>query len=90
MLLAFVVAAALGSSPAEPASTPAEKSQAPLNAPPAAPDADKLVCRRAAVTGSRLGGDEVCLTKAQWAERQRSDSETLRAVQSRATQLRPQ
>lgn len=36
----------------------------------ASDDADKVVCRREEVTGSRLQGHKVCRTKSEWATQQ--------------------
>ncbi|GAA4812450.1 hypothetical protein GCM10023232_04650 [Sphingosinicella ginsenosidimutans] len=41
-------------------------------------DPDRMICRRITQTGSRLQGERVCMTAAQWAEQrriQRSDIE---------------
>ncbi len=89
MIVVVLAALALGSPAAHAASIPTPSEGPAIGSAPAASDADKIICRRTAVTGSRLGGDKVCLTKAHWAEQQRFDGDTLREVQTRASQLRP-
>ena len=55
----------------------------PVQAAPPATDLHKVVCKRLDQTGSRLGSKKICLTKAEWAERQRRDQEDLRRMQAR-------
>lgn len=68
---------------------PASNPTAPVNAPTAgaAAAADPVICRRIADTGSRVGGARECLTKSQWAERQRVDAQNLRDSQTRGFQF---
>lgn len=89
MIVVVLAALALGSPAAQAALIPTPSAGPPIGSVPAVSDTDKITCRRTAVTGSRLGGDKVCLTKAQWAEQQRFDGDILREVQTRASQLRP-
>lgn len=70
-------------SPAPPSTTAAK----PLPAPTAK---DPLVCRRTANTGSRLGGERECMTKAQWADRDQANAQNLRDMQTKSFQTRPQ
>jgi hypothetical protein len=44
--------------------------------PPQAPR-EKLVCRKQDTTGSRLASQKICMTKAQWEERTRTDERTI-------------
>ena len=45
-------------------------------------DPEKVVCRRISETGSRLGSSKICLTRAQWAEKQRLDQEEVKRLQA--------
>ena len=56
---------------------------APTTHPEARPDdgADKLVCRRQVVVGSRLPGPRVCRTQAQWDSNNRDDQDAIRRAQ---------
>jgi hypothetical protein len=45
-------------------------------------DADKIVCRVSADTGSRLGRVRVCKTNAQWAEMRRQTKENIDRIQN--------
>ena len=55
----------------------------PEAAPAAKPDegADKLVCRREVVVGSRLPGPRVCRTAAEWKGNSRDDQDAIRRAQ---------
>lgn len=48
-------------------------------APKAKPkaDPDQMVCESTPVLGSRLAKHRICMTRAQWAERQRTDRESV-------------
>ena len=37
-------------------------------------DPDKIICRRENTTGSRLSSKKICMTRAEWDERQRNAS----------------
>lgn len=58
LLSLSTIAAAFSMSSAEPA--------AAVTPPPAAKPKSKLICKSYKVTGTRLGRDQVCMTKAQW------------------------
>ena len=95
-ILVSTIAAALQMAPSPGASSPVQTlSGAAVYAPPAVAsarevrDADKVLCRRSAETGSRLGGVTECATKAQWREREHANADALRQAQSKASQLRP-
>lgn len=45
-------------------------------------DLNKVVCERQESTGSRIASKRVCMTKAQWAERQLQDRQELERVQT--------
>ncbi|MCW1428277.1 hypothetical protein [Novosphingobium sp. JCM 18896] len=69
---------------AEPEVTPtASPTSASGAQPDAKPDdtADKLVCRRQVVVGSRLPGPKVCRTQAQWNSNNRDDQDAIRRAQ---------
>lgn len=77
-------------SPTAGASTPAPTAVQNLPSRESAPDdPDKVVCKRTANTGSRVGGAKECLTKAQWREREVLNAQAMRDLQSRANQIRP-
>ena len=56
--------------------------QGPTTAPPATADQDKVVCRSESQTGSRLDSHRICMTRSQWAERQRNAQNDLKAMQA--------
>jgi len=59
-------------------------SQAPAPAEgPAKRVADKLICEKIEVTGSRVAVKRVCLTQAQWDERRRDDRAATEKMQIR-------
>ena len=60
--------------------------------PPAAPgananskDANRLICQRQEQAGSRLGGQEVCHTKAKWDEIKARERQDLASAQQQNT-----
>jgi invasion protein IalB len=57
------------------------------NAAPAKTDADKIVCKKQEVIGSRLGAKKVCLTVSEWDERAKNDRERTEHVQSSTCQV---
>lgn len=59
LLLATETAAATTAQPAQ------------VQQPTEAPKAERKICKREAATESRLGAKRVCLTAAEWRERQR-------------------
>ncbi len=92
-LSTLVLAAVLQAASPAPASGPAHAAAG--TAPPAssaafsAPqglDMDRVVCRRLAETGSRLGGATQCATKAQWRQRELDTAEYIRGAQSKGIQ----
>ncbi len=75
------------------AASPGAATPASAQVPPAAPAAlapsaegDKVICRRTANTGSRLGGSKECLTKAQWTDRDVQNAQMTRDMQARGFQ----
>ena len=59
LVLSFAsIAAVLSMAATEPAAT--------VPAPAEKPKKEKLVCKSFKVTGTRLGRDQICMTKAQW------------------------
>ena len=47
---------------------------------------DKMICKRISATGSRLGGQRVCMTSSQWAEQKRQARQDVeRGQASRST-----
>jgi hypothetical protein len=51
-------------------------------AAPASYDGDKVVCKRIDQTGSRLGSKRICMTRNEWAEKERSDQQELKRMQA--------
>ena len=80
-MLAILIAAVVA---APPPAAPTASSKAPSAT--ASADAEKVVCRRTANTGSRLGGSKECLTKAQWADRDVQNAQLTREIQDRGYQ----
>jgi hypothetical protein len=58
--------------------TPAIAQKAPKNP---ANDADKKICEKITVLGSRLAFKQVCMTRDQWAERRLDDRQAIDAAQ---------
>ncbi len=58
--------------------------QAPATqpAPPAPVHPDKMICRKMDRTGSRLSSEKICLTKAQWDERERVAQREVKMLQA--------
>lgn len=55
------------------------------NVPPSthpAPDPNKIVCKDLDRTGSRLSKDRVCMTRAEWDQRQRDDQKDVSNMQT--------
>ena len=46
-----------------------------------APDPQKLICKNITQTGSRLSSNRMCMTRAEWDERQRQAQKDLRQMQ---------
>lgn len=76
---AFICCASLALASAIAAQTGASSGAPPAQAisPPAAKheglDPNRIVCKRETVTGSRIGGDEICMTWAQWDQIKQND-----------------
>lgn len=76
--------------PAEPAPTApnvvvsSSQFKNPSDQVKTAADANKVVCRSEASTGSRLGAMRVCMTNAQWAERAARDRQVVEESQGRS------
>jgi hypothetical protein len=73
-LLAATAALLLGAGTAL-AAEPASKERV------ATPNPNEVVCEKVEVIGSRLGAKKVCMTRAQWAERQLLDRQDLEKTQ---------
>ncbi|MBL8774177.1 MAG: hypothetical protein JNK30_22505 [Phenylobacterium sp.] len=78
-MISLVLAAALFAA-AEPAA-PAATAAAPPTKSDKAKDPSAQVCKREAVLGSRMK-QRVCMTQAEWDQRQRDDREMLDKAQS--------
>ena len=74
LFLAFAAFAAVGANPA-PAAPQAKPAEA----------ADKKICKREEVIGSRVSGKRICRTKAQWDALQQQDQRALQEM----TKLNP-
>ena len=73
---AALATAATAGAPADQASAPGGSAAAGQpGAPSVAADPNKLICRTDTETGSRLRSTKTCMTRAQWAERQRLDQD---------------
>ena len=82
-MISLVFAAALfaaGEPAAAQAATPATTATPPA-AKAAKADKDGMVCRREAVVGSKLK-TRICMTQAEWDQRQRDDREMVDKAQS--------
>ena len=88
MFTALAAAAALQTlSPGAAPPAPSGVAPPPTSDAAVAPsDADKVICRRTANTGSRLGGAKECLTKAQWTDRDVQNAQMTRDIQARGFQ----
>ena len=73
-----LVRATLGAMFAAFLATPAIGQKTPKNP---ASDADKKICEKITVLGSRLAVKQVCMTRAQWAERRLDDRQAIDAAQ---------
>jgi len=79
ILLGLSLAACAGEPP--PALSEPAVMQASLGAPAAPGAKPRKVCKPSGVTGSRVGGEMVCKTQAEWeaiAARHRRDTDTMR------------
>lgn len=74
LLFAAPVVAAAKDAPPASAAKPASAAESD--------DAGKLVCRREATSGSRLGAKRVCRTAAEWERTRREDQQMTEKVQS--------
>ena len=81
-MISLVLAAALFAA-GEPAAAPAT-APAPAAEKSAKPNKQGMVCRKEAVAGSRMKS-RICMTQAEWDQRQRDDREMVEKAQS----LRP-
>lgn len=80
-MISLVLAAALFAA-GEPAAAPAAAAApAPAAEKSAKPNKDGLVCRKEAVAGSRMKS-RICMTQAEWDQRQRDDREMVEKAQS--------
>lgn len=73
LLAGFAMPALAQTSTAAPAQP--QTTAKPANNP------NEIVCEKREVTGSRLGAKRVCMTRAQWADRQLQDRQELERVQ---------
>ena len=78
-MISLVLAAALFAA-GEPAAAQAASTAAPP-AKSAKAEKDGLVCRKEAVAGSRMKS-RICMTQAEWDQRQRDDREMVEKAQS--------
>jgi invasion protein IalB len=74
-------AAALLAGMAAPALAQTTASAAPAATEKPKNSADEIICEKKEATGSRIGAKRVCMTRAQWAERQLQDRQELDRVQ---------
>jgi invasion protein IalB len=80
-MISFVLAAVLFAA-GEPAAAPAAAAApAPAAEKSAKPNKDGMICRKEAVAGSRMKS-RICMTQADWDERQRQDREMVEKAQS--------
>lgn len=86
MITQLFLAAAASAAVAAPAATPASPAAA---APaPAAPVAEaKMICKNEPITGSRVGGTRVCMSKAQWDARGAANRGMIEDMQTRGYQF---
>ena len=85
LLLSSSAATAQAQAPAVPA---APVAPAPVAAPPATAakpanksDLERVVCKQEETIGTRLGGHKVCMTVAQWQERQRDVQDQMNHIE---------
>lgn len=98
-MLALAAASAIASaeetppppSPPDQTTQPAPPAQpAPAMTPAAAKDPmDEMVCRKETLTGSRLGGKRVCLTRREWDQITRDSQDALRKTQDKSGAKNP-
>lgn len=50
---------------------------------------NQQICKAEAITGSRVGGFRVCMTKAEWDARARASGDTLGQIQQNSLQFSP-
>ena len=77
----FLLFAAALFAAAEPAAAQSASAPTPPAVKAAKPDKDGLVCRKEAVAGSRMKS-RICMTQAEWDDRQRQDREMVEKAQS--------
>jgi len=53
----------------------------PAATPAAPPEDSKIVCKTVTVTGSRLGGKRVCMSKKEWRRMNEANEQAAREVQ---------
>ena len=80
-LISASFAAALMVGMTAPASAQTTPAQAPAATEKPKTNADEIVCEKKETTGSRIGAKKVCMTRAQWADRQLQDRQELDRVQ---------
>ena len=79
-MISLVLAAAVFAAGEPAAAQPATAAQ-PVAEKSAKPNKDGLVCRKEAVAGSRMKS-RICMTQAEWDQRQRDDREMVEKAQS--------
>jgi hypothetical protein len=87
--LSLIASFAAGAAAADPPATTTTAAAPPQTA--AAPpkkhgfDPNTVICKRETPTGTRIGGEEICLTWAQWDQVRRQDVDALRRIQQAPT-----
>jgi hypothetical protein len=87
--LALFASLAGGAAAADPATTTSGAAGPPPQTTAAAPpkkhgfDANTVICKRETPTGTRIGGQEICMTVAQWDAVQREDEDAFRRTYQR-------
>ena len=87
LALSLAASLAAGTAAADPAVT--TSAAAPPQTAAAAPpkkhgfDPNAVVCEHETPTGTRIGGQEICMTRAEWDEVQRGDMDALRRTYQR-------
>jgi hypothetical protein len=79
---AFAAADPTSAQTPQPAATAAAATAPPTKN---APDPNKLICKTTEVTGSRLGGSRTCLTRQQWDEMARANSQAVENAQNQGS-----
>jgi len=75
MVVSFLIAAALSASQAAPAATPAVTAN------------QKMICKSIKITGTRLGKERICRTKAAWDLESREHSKDAQDLQNSSTRV---